>query len=112
MKRNMNKFIFACAMTMLTFAAQASGTYDLDFEAQKSQYPDMIVSWQVVNDVPQVCAQAAAIRGIRARYNPHMIACALTHRNGTACIIFTQKKLSLAILGHELRHCFEGAWHD
>lgn len=91
--------------------AYASGTYDLDFEAQDKGYLDMIVSWQVVNDVPQVCAQAAAIRGIRAQYNPHMIACALTHRNGTACIIFTQKKLSLAVLGHELRHCFEGAWH-
>ena len=27
------------------------------------------------------------------------------------CLIITKKKLNLATLGHEVRHCFQGSWH-
>jgi hypothetical protein len=27
------------------------------------------------------------------------------------CVIYTKRITSLANLGHEMRHCYEGAWH-
>jgi len=37
------------------------------------------------------------------------IAC--TRFNDTACVVYTKPNLTLAELGHEMRHCFEGHWH-
>jgi hypothetical protein len=105
------KQILAVFLMALSMQASASGSYDLDFEAQ-DQYQDVRIAWYVVQDVPQTCAMAGALKGARTRYNPNMIACAVRFLDGQACVIYTAKKLSLAVLGHEVRHCFEGAWHE
>jgi hypothetical protein len=105
------KQIFAVFLMALSMQATASGRYDLDFEAQ-DRYEDVRIAWYVVQDVPQTCAMAGALKGARTRYNPNIIACAVRFLDGQACVIYTAKKLSLAVLGHEVRHCFEGAWHE
>jgi hypothetical protein len=105
------KQILAVFLMALSMQALASGRYDLDFEAQ-DRYEDVRIAWYVVQDVPQTCAMAGALKGARTRYNPNMIACAVRFLDGQACVIYTAKKLSLAVLGHEVRHCFEGAWHE
>ena len=105
------KQIFAVFLMVISMQASASGRYDLDFEAQ-DQYQDVRIAWYVVQDVPQTCAMAGALKGARTRYNPNIIACAVRFLDGQACVIYTAKKLSLAVLGHEVRHCFEGAWHE
>jgi hypothetical protein len=105
------KQIFAVFLMVISMQATASGRYDLDFEAQ-DQYQDVRIAWYVVQDVPQTCAMAGALKGARTRYNPNIIACAVRFLDGQACVIYTAKKLSLAVLGHEVRHCFEGAWHE
>jgi hypothetical protein len=89
----------------------ASGSHDLEFEAQ-DQYDDVRLAWYVVQDVPQTCAMAGALKGAKVRYNEKVIACAVLFRTSNSCVIYTAKKLSLAVLGHEVRHCFEGAWHE
>jgi len=107
--------LFRMLLTLLAlalpFSAQASGSYDLDFEAQ-DKYEDVRIAWYVVKDVPQTCAMAGALKGARTQYNPKIVACAVRFLDGQACVIYTSKRLSLAVLGHEVRHCFEGAWHD
>jgi len=105
------KQIFAVFLMVISMQATASGRYDLDFEAQE-RYEDVRIAWYVVQDVPQTCAMAGALKGARTRYNPNIIACAVRFLDGQACVIYTAKKLSLAVLGHEVRHCFEGAWHE
>jgi hypothetical protein len=105
------KQILAVFLMAISMQASASGRYDLDFEAQ-DRYEDVRIAWYVVQDVPQTCAMAGALKGARARYNPNIIACAVRFLDGQACVIYTAKKLSLAVLGHEVRHCFEGAWHE
>jgi hypothetical protein len=105
------KQIFAVFLMVISMQASASGRYDLDFEAQ-DRYEDVHMAWYVVQDVPQTCAMAGALKGARTRYNPNIIACAVRFLDGQACVIYTAKKLSLAVLGHEVRHCFEGAWHE
>ena len=106
----MIKTIFATILAMSSLTACASGSYDLDFEAQ-DKYDDVRIAWYVVKDVPQTCAMAGVLRGANVQYNQKIIACAVLFRKSNACVIYTAKKLSLAVLGHEVRHCFEGAWH-
>lgn len=107
----MIKIIFATILAMTSLTAYASGSYDLDFEA-KDKYDDVRIAWYVVKDVPQTCALAGALRGAKTQYNQKIVACAVLFRTSNSCVIYTAKKLSLAVLGHEVRHCFEGAWHD
>jgi hypothetical protein len=47
------------------------------------------------------------------KYNANIKACAVKTTAGpvTLCDIYTGKQTSLAIIGHEVRHCFEGVWH-
>jgi hypothetical protein len=95
----------------LPFSAYASGSYDLEFTA-KERYEDVKVGWIVTDDVVQTCNMAMALAGAKVRYNSKLVACAVVYRVSNSCVIYTAKQLSLAVLGHEIRHCFEGAWHD
>jgi hypothetical protein len=106
----MIRHILATVLATLAITAQASGSHDLEFVAQ-DQYDDVRIAWYVVQDVPQTCAMAGALKGARVRYNPNIIACAVVFPTSNACVIYTAKRLTLAVLGHEVRHCFEGAWH-
>ena len=94
-----------------TLHAAASGRHDLEFEAQE-RYEDVTVGWIVTDDVAQTCNMAFALSGNRVRYNDSILACAVVYRVSNTCVIYTAKRLSLAVLGHEIRHCFEGAWHE
>jgi hypothetical protein len=73
-----------------------------------------MVAWVVLDDVHAFCmddlnmsqpvgAQALTPRG-------KVLAC--SRNTGNTCTIFTAKDTSMTLLGHELRHCFEGAFHD
>ena len=107
----MIKTIFTIVLALTSLTAGASGSYDLNFEA-KDKYEDVRLAWYVVKDVPQTCAMAGALKGAKVQYNQKIVACAVLFRTSNSCVIYTAKKLSLAVLGHEVRHCFEGAWHD
>jgi hypothetical protein len=43
--------------------------------------------------------------------DPGVVSCATQYNNGALCIIYVLPKTSMALIGHELRHCAEGAWH-
>ena len=91
-------------------SVHASGSHDLEFTAQ-DKYEDVRLAWYVVQDVPQTCAMAGALKGARVKYNEKVIACAVVFSTSNSCVIYTAKRLTLAVLGHEVRHCFEGGWH-
>lgn len=38
--------------------------------------------------------------------------CAMVQRYDQSCTIITGKNTSMEILGHEMRHCFEGNFHE
>jgi hypothetical protein len=65
------------------------------------------VTWITVDDVTEECVRLGAKdpRPVRE------IAGCATY-NQTACKIITAKSTSLEVLGHELRHCFEGKFHN
>jgi hypothetical protein len=80
------------------------GEDDLIFKTQKKHSPKT-VQWIIVEDLEHACfgkpknPGAGELRGC-AVFTP------------TTCIIYTKRITSLANLGHEMRHCFEGRWHE
>ena len=38
--------------------------------------------------------------------------CAMTHKYDQSCTVITGKDTSMEVLGHEVRHCFEGSFHE
>jgi hypothetical protein len=98
-------------LAVWSFSAGASGSHDLEFTA-KERYDDVTVGWVVADDVAQTCNMAMSLAGAKVKYNRHILACAVVYRVSNSCVIYTAEKLTLAVLGHELRHCFEGGWHD
>ena len=70
------------------------------------------IEWQSVEHVNEVCQQHSKQLGY-AGFAYKVDACAFwkEHLFGHQCIIYTAKKTTLEILGHEIRHCFMGAFH-
>jgi hypothetical protein len=66
-----------------------------------------IVTWITVDDIQETCKNL----GIK---DPgpfrHLLGCVKYSKK--TCRIYTEKITSMEILGHELRHCFEGKFHE
>ena len=80
------------------------GKHDMVFTAQ-SVYPVKRVEWIVTDRLDEMC-QGFASLSQRRKY----VAC--TKFNDSVCIVYTRPNLTLSELGHEMRHCFEGHWHN
>ena len=89
----------ACAQTQ-----PQAGKHDLDFTAQPVHQPKR-VEWIVTDRVDEVCQGFAPLNA-----NRQYLAC--TKFNNSTCIVYTKPNLTLSQLGHEMRHCFEGHWHN
>lgn len=68
------------------------------------------VRWDAREDVATHCAQAIGMDKERA-YSTPPLACAIWSRSAQECTIVTGKVTTHLALGHEMRHCFEGAFH-
>lgn len=67
-----------------------------------------IITWNIVEDANKVCKE----KGVKVPNDHQIIGCATFYPNMIHCEIYTNKKTTLDILGHEIRHCFEGHWHE
>jgi uncharacterized lipoprotein YehR (DUF1307 family) len=95
----------AFVLLMLLSLQACAQDHNVEFTARKS-YEEMRITWTVVDDVVAACNTMM----YKKQFNPHVKACA--QRSGITCEIITERNLDLAILGHEIRHCYEGAWHE
>lgn len=96
------KSILAIALLVLSSMASAQ-SYNIQFEAQPN-LPEKIIRWVVVENVSAVCQAKMPLLG-----NQRVLAC--SEYNNRMCTIYTGRVTDMAIVGHEIRHCFEGAWH-
>jgi hypothetical protein len=110
--KNCKAIVISMFMVALSMSAQASGSHDLPFTAQ-TQYSEMRINWIVSKDIVQTCNMLFALSSKgQAKYNNRIVACATRSKSAGTCDIYTAENLTLAVLGHEIRHCFEGAWHE
>ncbi len=80
---------------------------DEAFEANPKTTPS-VIRWVVSEDPDSECRQ---VSGQKLQDRRGVIrACAVY--TAKTCTIITGSETSHAILGHELRHCFEGRFHD
>lgn len=64
------------------------------------------IRWLVTDDVDAYCRKS----GLTPIFFQKIYGCAFWSYN--ECLIVTDKHTSHKTLGHELRHCFEGHFHD
>ena len=66
-----------------------------------------VVTWITADDVEKECLKAGAKKPGTFQ---HLLGCA--KYNEKSCRIYTGKVTTMETLGHELRHCFEGKFHQ
>jgi len=79
------------------------GEDDLIFKA-KPKHVQKNIQWIIVEDLEQACFGKPKNPG-----DGELRGCAVF--TPKTCVIYTKQITSLANLGHEMRHCYEGAWH-
>jgi len=92
-------------LLLLTGCANVSS--DL-FEAVSSEQRltnKTVVTWELVDDIDTFCKK----RNDSIPKDQTVLACAIPTKQ--YCKIYTASATSMFALGHEIRHCFEGAWH-
>ena len=83
------------------------------FDASKIMTDNVSVTWNRVDDIRKTCETESKRRGLGG-FGYSMEACSFwgTDKSGKDfCHIFTRKKTTMHDLGHEMRHCFQGAFH-
>lgn len=70
-----------------------------------------VVHWMTTDDVEGTCNRSMAIVDQQHRYLHFVQGCAIFMIDHSSCVIITGKNTTESILGHELRHCFEGQFH-
>ena len=68
------------------------------------------VYWHPVENVKQVCDHLFDSYGIKRVFLVQ--GCAIWNKDHSKCVIITSNNTDTHILGHELRHCFEGQFHN
>jgi hypothetical protein len=100
--------LLSLAVMPITLMAAESTTFNTSNRLTTTS----TIEWQSVEHVNEVCQQHSKQLGY-AGFAYKVDACAFwkEHLFGHQCIIYTAKKTTLEILGHEIRHCFMGAFH-
>jgi hypothetical protein len=96
------KSLLAVALLVLSTTVSAQ-SYNIQFEARPG-LPEKIIRWVVLENVSSFCQGK-----MPALSNQRILAC--SEYNNHTCTIYTGLVTDMAIVGHEIRHCFEGQWH-
>lgn len=105
------------ALTVLSLVS-LSGCYTIaqseyeNFVAQpvdKRIMNDIQLSWDIRPDAGEVCAKMSSKS--QSGNGPAPVACAVWTVSKKHCTIITTPNPNHVVLGHELRHCFEGHFH-
>jgi len=79
--------------------------------AEKRMLKEVKLRWEIRDDVAQYCAKSIGMGREQADMTPP-VACAIWHVQRQECVIVTGNETSHVALGHEVRHCFEGHFHQ
>jgi hypothetical protein len=78
------------------------------FDASKLMTEKTTITWKRVSNVQATCEAESKKRG-HGGFGYGVGACAFWERN--TCTIITSTRPTTHDLGHEVRHCFQGAFH-
>jgi len=100
------KFSLLMLISILTGCVSLSDNSFKAVKPEKRLTNKTTVMWITVDDVDATC------KSLNTSFTKDMniLGCAEMDRNW--CKIYTNKNTTMTVLGHELRHCFEGYWHE
>lgn len=109
----MKPTLAAAIVAMITVVnAVASPIIDDDpskkFDATLYTNRKVTINWITATNVQEACDAEIKKYGKKS-FGYTLNACAFW--DGDKCTIITAKTTSMHTLGHETRHCFQGAWH-
>lgn len=112
--KHLMTLIVTCSLTILSLAP-ASGAVDphwqnpeAKFAANKNTADSKQITWRYTNNVQKDCEAESHKRKLGG-FGYAVNACSFWDRN--SCTIITAPQATMHILGHELRHCFQGSFH-
>jgi len=106
------------ALVLLLFVSNAWAVetpYD-KFSNDQNFTNTTTITWRTVENVKAACDAENARRGFKPFEigNKNMDACSFRDKadNKNNCIVITAKKTNYWDIGHEVRHCFQGKFHE
>jgi hypothetical protein len=107
----MKNIILSAALLLPNLAWSYDDNPYTPFDATKKLRETSIITWRTVDDVQKACNNER-IKAGGQKFNQAITACAVFYFNNNTCTIITGKKTNMHALGHEVRHCFQGHWHQ
>lgn len=113
----MKHLIALTSATLLTLLLQSAAWAAFDpnwqnpeakFAASKNSADTKQITWRYTNNVQKDCEAESHKRKLGG-FGYAVNACSFWDRN--SCTIITAPQATMHILGHELRHCFQGSFH-
>jgi hypothetical protein len=101
-------FLFLSSVPVLAAVTEGDDPSAL-FDTSRNIHNTSKVTWISVNNIQVTCEREAKLRGYPP-FGYDLKACSFFEND--VCVIFTSKKVNMHTLGHEVRHCFQGWWHD
>jgi hypothetical protein len=82
------------------------------FSTEQNTTNKTTITWIPVDNIRQTCEAQSKRRGFGGFGIP-MEACTFwdTGITGNSCVIYTPKIVDYWIIGHEMRHCYQGSFH-
>lgn len=100
---------------MVSNAWAVETPYD-QFTNEKNFTDTTTITWRAVDNVKESCNAEAVRKGYKEFHigNKNMDACSFRERvdNKDTCVIITAKTTNYWNIGHEVRHCFQGKFHE
>ena len=99
-------------ITMSAFAYEDDPT--ALFSTDKNFTKTSKITWLPQTNLQEACERESKKRGM-GKFGYSLQACSFWdyEKDGTpVCTIYTKKNASMHSIGHELRHCFQGPWHE
>jgi hypothetical protein len=113
------KSVFILGVVLVSFSVNAERYIEYHenpnalFDATKNFTNMSNITWRTVKNVTKACNEEKKKRG-KKPYGYVVEACAFWDKTlgFDTCLVITEKKTSMATIGHEVMHCFSGAWHE
>lgn len=70
------------------------------------------IDWDVREDASEYCLSVGGGKRAGLARGARPIACAILYRHESRCVVVTNARTNHTVLGHEMRHCFEGNFHN
>lgn len=83
------------------------------FDALKNITESSFVTWETASNIQKRCDEESRKRGLGG-FKINVEACSFWgKRLGiSVCHIITEKRTNIDTIGHEIRHCFQGFFHN